>query len=45
MKHVSGLALAVAIAIASSGCGYALAGRGSFLPADIRVVARATSSP
>ena len=26
-------------AVASSGCGYALAGRGSFLPAYIRVVA------
>lgn len=27
------------LALASSGCGYALAGRGSFLPTDIRVVA------
>ena len=31
--------LAAAAAIAASGCGYALAGRGSFLPTDIRVVA------
>ncbi|HEX6178054.1 MAG TPA: LPS assembly lipoprotein LptE [Thermoanaerobaculia bacterium] len=38
MKHLSALALVIAIAICSSGCGYALAGRGSFLPADIRVV-------
>ena len=29
---------ALVCAIASSGCGYALAGRGSFLPSDIRVV-------
>jgi len=28
----------VLVAIMMSGCGYALAGRGSFLPADIRVV-------
>lgn len=28
----------VSLAMAASGCGYALAGRGSFLPADIRVV-------
>lgn len=39
MKHLSGLALVASLAIASSGCGYALAGRGSFLPADIRAVA------
>src|SRR5262245_58693767 len=32
------LALVVAVAGIASGCGYALAGRGSFLPADIRVV-------
>lgn len=38
MKPLSGLALVVAVAVASPGCGYALAGRGSFLPADIRVV-------
>ena len=38
MKHLSRLALVVALAGASTGCGYALAGRGSFLPADIRVV-------
>ena len=30
--------LVVALAMASSTCGYALAGRGSFLPTDIRVV-------
>jgi hypothetical protein len=34
----SGLLLAVVLALPASGCGYALAGRGSFLPADIRVV-------
>jgi hypothetical protein len=28
----------IAIALGSAGCGYALAGRGSFLPTDIRVV-------
>jgi hypothetical protein len=28
----------LAIAVGSAGCGYALAGRGSFLPTDIRVV-------
>ena len=28
----------LAIALGSAGCGYALAGRGSFLPTDIRVV-------
>lgn len=32
------VALACLIAVATSGCGYALAGRGSFLPADIRTV-------
>ena len=31
--------VAALAAIATSGCGYALAGRGSFLPTDIRVVA------
>jgi hypothetical protein len=30
--------LVIALAMASSSCGYALAGRGSFLPTDIRVV-------
>ena len=30
--------LVVAVALALPGCGYALAGRGSFLPADIRTV-------
>lgn len=29
----------LALCVATSGCGYALAGRGSFLPTDIRVVA------
>ena len=33
-----GLAVVVVVSILTSGCGYALAGRGSFLPADIRVV-------
>ena len=32
------MALVLALSIAMAGCGYALAGRGSFLPADIRVV-------
>jgi hypothetical protein len=32
------VALALASALVSGGCGYALAGRGSFLPTDIRVV-------
>ena len=31
--------LSLAVAYATSGCGYALAGRGTFLPASIRVVA------
>lgn len=31
-------AFALLLTLATSGCGYALAGRGSFLPADIRVV-------
>ena len=31
-------ALILTLALASSGCGYALAGRGSFLPDYIRVV-------
>lgn len=38
MKQVSVLAFVVVSTVAISGCGYALAGRGSFLPADIRVV-------
>jgi len=38
MGATRGLALIVALATALPGCGYALAGRGSFLPADIRVV-------
>lgn len=37
MKQSAAVALAV-IATMTSGCGYALAGRGSFLPADIRVI-------
>ena len=32
------LVLILAAALGSAGCGYALAGRGSFLPTDIRVV-------
>ncbi|HKE86593.1 MAG TPA: LPS assembly lipoprotein LptE [Vicinamibacterales bacterium] len=31
--------LVIVVALLSSGCGYALAGRGSFLPSDIKVVA------
>lgn len=38
MKSILGLALIVMLAIAAPGCGYALAGRGSFLPANIRIV-------
>ncbi len=39
MGGIRGLAFAVVLSsIALPGCGYALAGRGSFLPADIRVV-------
>lgn len=38
MRVTNGLTLIVAAAITASGCGYALAGRGSFLPADIKVV-------
>ena len=30
--------MTLAVALGSAGCGYALAGRGSFLPTDIRVV-------
>ncbi len=38
MRLTGGWTLIVAAAITASGCGYALAGRGSFLPADIKVV-------
>ena len=38
MRSILGLALIVALTTLTPGCGYALAGRGSFLPADIRVV-------
>src|SRR5688572_15907670 len=38
MKQSSALTLVVVITTMAAGCGYALAGRGSFLPADIRVV-------
>ncbi len=30
--------MVIALAVASTSCGYALAGRGSFLPTDIRVI-------
>src|SRR5207253_2202047 len=33
------VAALLVLVLSSSGCGYALAGRGSFLPTDIRVVA------
>ena len=33
-----GLLVAVTAAASTAGCGYALAGRGSFLPTDIQVV-------
>ena len=38
MRRLHALTLAVLIAVTTSGCGYALAGRGSFLPAYIRTV-------
>lgn len=38
MTGIRGVAFVVALAVALPGCGYALAGRGSFLPADIRTV-------
>jgi hypothetical protein len=38
MRVLRGLALLVVAAAAASNCGYALAGKGSFLPTDIRVV-------
>ena len=38
MRPLCSLALIVVAATAASNCGYALAGRGSFLPTDIRVV-------
>lgn len=38
MGRIRGLVFIVALANALPGCGYALAGRGSFLPTDIRVV-------
>jgi len=37
--RLCGLCLVVGwLSLASAGCGYALAGRGSFLPTDIRIV-------
>jgi hypothetical protein len=38
MRALRSLALIVVAAAAASNCGYALAGRGSFLPTDIKVV-------
>src|SRR5688572_10999618 len=38
MKGFLGVTLIMALSQVVSGCGYALAGRGSFLPADIRTV-------
>jgi hypothetical protein len=38
ISRVARVALAVWLAIVATGCGYALAGRGSFLPADLRTV-------
>jgi hypothetical protein len=37
-RQVLGLALAVAVSTALPGCGYSLSGRGSFLPAYIKVI-------
>jgi outer membrane lipopolysaccharide assembly protein LptE/RlpB len=38
MRAAAHIALLVAVTIGASGCGYALAGRGSFLPDYIRIV-------
>jgi outer membrane lipopolysaccharide assembly protein LptE/RlpB len=38
MKRLLGVALIAALSHVLSGCGYALAGRGSFLPSDIRIM-------
>ncbi|MEQ1757926.1 MAG: LPS assembly lipoprotein LptE [Vicinamibacterales bacterium] len=38
MRRLPGLVVAIVTAALVSGCGYALAGRGSFLPAEIRIV-------
>ena len=37
-RRAAALVLIVAAAVAVNGCGYALAGRGSFLPTDIRTI-------
>ncbi|HSP91404.1 MAG TPA: LPS assembly lipoprotein LptE [Vicinamibacterales bacterium] len=38
MRTILNLLLVAAMAVAGSGCGYSLAGRGSFLPDSIRVI-------
>ena len=38
LRCIRAIVLVTLFAVAVSGCGYALAGRGSFLPADIRTV-------
>ena len=38
MRTILNLLLVAAVAVAGSGCGYSLAGRGSFLPDSIRVI-------
>ena len=38
MRVACGLSLIAAVSIVGAGCGYALAGRGSFLPPDIKIV-------
>lgn len=38
IRRLAPLALACALAVVSSGCGYSLAGRGSFLPAYIKTI-------
>ncbi len=38
MLRLSGVVVAIVTAALVAGCGYALAGRGSFLPAEIRIV-------
>ena len=38
MRTTLNLLVAAALAVSSTGCGYSLAGRGSFLPSSIRVI-------
>jgi hypothetical protein len=38
MRRLAAALTALGLALSGSGCGYALAGRGAFLPTDIQVV-------